>query len=66
MPIMQDFRGFDKTYIAEDVLACRKAVDFVWTVAEMGMHRLISKRFDRAQTSAAWSVLCVDRRVRRV
>jgi hypothetical protein len=34
MPIMQDFHGFDKTYIAKDVLACRKAVDVLWTAAE--------------------------------
>jgi hypothetical protein len=53
MPIMQDFRGFDKTNRAEDVFACRKAVDVLWMAAEMGTHRLIPKRFERAQTSAA-------------
>jgi hypothetical protein len=53
MPIMQDFHGFDKTYRAENVLACRKAVDVLWMPAEIAMQRMIPKRFERAQTSAA-------------
>jgi hypothetical protein len=62
---MQDFREFDKTYKAEDVFGCRKAVDVLWMPAEIGSHRVIPKRLERAQTSAAWSVLCVDRQARR-
>jgi hypothetical protein len=65
MPIMQDFRGFDKTYRAEDVFACRKAVDVLCMPAEIGAHRVIPKRLERAQTYAAWSVLGVDRQARR-
>jgi hypothetical protein len=65
MPIMQDFREFDKTYKAEDVFGCRKAVDVLWMPAEIGAHRLIPKRLKRAQTSAAASVLSIDRHARR-
>jgi hypothetical protein len=65
MPIMQDFRGFDKTYMVGDVFACRKAVDVLCTAAEIDLHRLIPKRLERAQIFTAASVLCVDRRARR-
>src|ERR1017187_6106040 len=65
MPIMQDFRGFDKTYRVGDVFACRKAVDVLWMPADFGTHRLIPKRFERAQTSAPATVLCIDRQARR-
>jgi hypothetical protein len=46
MPIMQDFREFDKTNRAGDVLACRKAVDVLWTAAEIDAHRLIPRHFE--------------------
>src|SRR5271157_3297195 len=65
MPIMQDFRGFDKTYRVRDVFACRKAVDALCMPADIGSHRLIPKRLERAQTSEAAIVLCVDRQTRR-
>jgi hypothetical protein len=45
MPIMQDFRGFDKTNIAKDVSACRKAVDVLWTAAEQEAQPLIPGDF---------------------
>jgi hypothetical protein len=57
LPIMQDFREPDKTYIMGDVLACRKAVDVLWRAAEIGVHRLIPKQFQHAQTCSALGVL---------